>query len=1218
MTQSHRLARGGRIDRGKPLAFTFNGKPYQGYAGDTLASALLANGVHLVARSFKYHRPRGIVAAGVEEPNAVVQLGTGASTVPNARATEIALHDGLVAKSVNCWPGPEHDAFGAVQLAARFLPAGFYYKTFMWPQSFWMRYEHYIRKASGLGEAPRAGDPDVYDKINAHCDVLVVGGGPAGLAAALAAGRAGARVIVAEQADELGGSLLGSRDTIDGAPAMTWVERTLAQLRAMPEVRMLPRATVYGYHDHNFLTVAERLTDHLPPAQRLGPRERLWRVRAKQVVLATGAIERPLVFGDNDRPGVMMASAVSAYLNRWAVRPGERAVVFTNSDSAYRTALDLHDAKVPVAAVVDLRPQVRGALAERVRAAGIRVLEGSAVAAVEGGKRVKAVQVMKVAGETLAGAPERLDCDLIAVSGGWNPAVHLLAQSGGKPRFDERLACFVPAKSVQAERSAGACAGRFALGECLEGGLAAGAEAAAAAGFGDGAAPAAPVADDAPEAPLLPMWLVPARERPGRGAKQFVDQQNDVTAADILLAAREGFRSIEHVKRYTAMGFGTDQGKLGNINGMGILAQTLSQDIPTTGTTTFRPNYTPVTFGTVAGRDIGALFDPARKTALHGWHVAKGGLFENVGQWKRPWYYPKAGEDMHAAVARECRATREGVGMLDASTLGKIDVQGPDAAEFLNRVYSNAFLKLEVGRCRYGLMLKEDGMVLDDGVTARLGPDHFQMTTTTGGAAGVLSWLERWLQTEWPQLRVFLSSVTDHWATAAVVGPRSRDVLRKVCPDIDFSAEAFPFMTWREGMVAGVPARVFRISFSGELAYEVNVDANLGRHVWEALFAAGEEYGITPYGTETMHVLRAEKGYIIVGQETDGSMTPHDLGLGGMVKKKGDFIGRRSLARSDMLRADRKQLVGLLTTDGATVLPEGAQLVDRPGPERPIPMVGHVTSSYMSPALGRSIALAMVKGGLGRMGETVHALLTDGRAVPAVITRPVFLDPENARMNPPELARRPAAVSLPEPKANSPLVGLAARRGSGQGALELYERPLLAQVGLRGHAEDPAFRAAVASVTGLEPPRQPNRWLAAGELRLFWLGPDEWLIQAPAERETSLVQGLRRVLEGQHVAVAVLSGGQTVIGLRGVEAAQILAKGCTLDLHPRTLQAEDCAQTRLAKANVLLHRLPEGDGFEITVRRSFADYLWRWLADAGAAHGLEALAPPPATMARAA
>jgi sarcosine oxidase subunit alpha len=950
-------------------------------------------------------------------------------------------------------------------------------------------------------------------------------------------------------------------------------------------------------------------------------------VRAQRVILATGAIERPLVFGDNDRPGIMLASAVSAFVNRYAVRPGERAVVFTNNDGAYRTALDLADASVAVQAVIDLRPQAKGALPGMVRARGIRVLEGAAIAAVKGKKRVRGIEVMRVAGEGLTGAPERLACDLVAVSGGWNPAVHLHAQSGGKARFDETLACFVPGVPVQAECSAGACNGRFALADCLTEGFAAGAEAAARAGFGDGEVPPTPPTSGIPEEPLLPVWLVPARERPGRGTKQFVDLQNDVTAADIMLAAREGFHSVEHVKRYTALGFGTDQGKLGNINGVGILARTLGQDIPSTGTTTFRPNYTPVTFGAIAGRDLGALFDPIRKAALHQWHEEHGALFENVGQWKRPWYYPKPGETMREAVDRECLAVRNGVGIMDASTLGKIDIQGPDAAEFLNRVYTNAWSKLEVGRCRYGLMLKEDGMVFDDGVTSRLGPNHFLMTTTTGGAATVLTWLERWLQTEWPDLKVRLTSVTDHWATAAVVGPRSRDVLRKVCDDIDFSADAFPFLSWRAGTVAGVPARVFRISFSGELAYEVNVDANCGRHVWETLMAAGAEYGITPYGTETMHVLRAEKGYIIVGQDTDGSQTPHDLGMSWIVKKKGDFIGRRSLSRSDMLRADRKQLVGLLTADGAEVLPEGSQLVDAPGEAWPIPMVGHITSSYHSANLGRSIALALVKGGLKRMGETVQALLRDGRAVPAVITSPVFLDAEGTRQNPPAPpadaeARGATIVVADPPRLESPLVGsrLADRAragGSGPG-VEACERPFLGHINLRGDASDPAFVAAVAGATGAEPPTTPNTWVAAGDLRLFWLGPDEWLIVTLRERKAAVADALRRALADLHTAVTVVSGGQTVVGIGGPRAADLLAKGCTLDLHPRTFGEDRCAQTLFAKAPVLIRRLPGGQGFELVVRRSFADYLWLWLEDAAAEYGLRVREPSPESAALAA
>jgi sarcosine oxidase subunit alpha len=1018
MNENHRLPSGGRIDRRKPRQFTFNGRRYEGHAGDTLASALLANGVSVVARSWKYHRPRGIVGSGVEEPNAIVQLETGAHTVPNARATEVALYDGLVASSVNAWPSVDFDLMALSGLFSRYLPAGFYYKTFMWPRSLWMTYERYIRRASGLGAAPAEPDPDVYDKHNAHCDVLVVGGGPAGLAAALAAGRAGARVILADEQAEFGGSLLSVRDTlvdsadatlreatagvaIDGAPPMAWVGRTLAALRAMPEVRLLPHSTVFGYHDHNFLTIDERRSDHLPPAQRHGARERVWRVRAKRVVLATGAIERPLVFANNDRPGVMLASAVSSYLNRYGVRIAQRAVVFTNNDSAYRTALDLAAAGVAVAAVVDVRRAPQAELAERARKAGIAVIPNAAVVDVEGVKRVRAVKVMPLApqGGGVAGPSTDIECDLLAVSGGWSPAVHLHAQSGGRPRYAEGMGCFVPGVSVQAERSAGACNGSYALGECLAEGAAAGAEAARLADCGDGAMHPTPQVDDVAEEPILPFWRVPSGKAIGRGAKQFVDLQNDVTAADIALAAREGYRSIEHVKRYTALGFGTEQGKLGNINGMAILAQALGNDIASTGTTTFRPNYTPVTFGAIAGRDLGERFEPVRRTALHPWHEAQGALFENVGQWKRPWYFPRDGESLAQAVKRECLAARSGVGIMDASTLGKIDIRGRDAVKLLDWVYTNTWDKLGVGRCKYGIMLDENGMVMDDGVTTRLGDEHFLMTTTTGGAARVMAWLERWLQTEWPTLEVYLTSVTDHWATLAVAGPKSREVVQAVCEGIDFSPSAFPFMSCREGSAAGVPARVMRISFSGELAFEVNVCANEARHVWEALMAAGAAHGITPYGTETMHVLRAEKGFVIVGQDTDGSMTPVDLGMDWIIAKGKDFIGRRSLARWDMVREDRKQLVGLLTRDPTVVLPEGGQIVADASAPVPVPMLGHVTSSYYSPALGRSIALALVKGGRKRMGEMVEIPGVKGRRIRAVIASPVFVDPEGARQH---------------------------------------------------------------------------------------------------------------------------------------------------------------------------------------------------------------------------
>jgi len=998
MTQPDRLARGGRIQRRESVEFTFNGKRYRGYKGDTLASALLANGVRLVGRSFKYHRPRGIMSAGVEEPNAIVQLNEGARTVPNARATQVEIYPGLTARSVNCWPSPERDLMSVNGWVSRFMPAGFYYKTFMWPAKLWMHYEHVIRKAAGLGHSPTEPDPDYYDKLNAHCEVLVVGGGPAGLAAALAAARAGARVILADEQQELGGSLLSSTDQIDGEPASEWLYRTRQELENHPEVTLLPRSTVFGYYDHNFLAIAERRADHLPPGSHRGSRERLWRVRAQQVVLATGAIERPLLFPNNDRPGVMLASAVNTYVRRYAVAPGKRAVVFTNNDSAYHTALALHEANIPVQ-VVDVRAEADGELPQRARDLGIRVLTGHVVVDVQYGPAMDGVRVQARDGASgVRGPVQGIGCDLLAVSGGWSPVVHLHAQSGARPVWDEAQACFVPGKSVQAERSAGACAGTFSLAGTLAQGLRAGAMAAHLTGHCDGIGPPAPPVREYPERPLEPCWLVPGPD-PARGPKRFLDMQNDTHAADIQLAVREGFRNVEHVKRYTLMGFGTDQGKTGNINGMAVLAGALGQSIPATGTTTFRPAYTPVTFGTLAGRDLGELFDPVRKTALHAWHEAHGARFEDVGQWKRPWYYPRGNEDLHAAVSRECLAVRNGVGVLDASTLGKIDIRGPDAAKFLNLVYTNAWTKLGVGRCRYGLMLGEDGMVMDDGVTTRLAENHFVMTTTTGGAARVLTWLEQWLQTEWTDLKVYLTSVTDHWATVSVAGPNSREVVAAVCQGIDFSPEAFPFMSYREGSAAGVGARVMRISFTGELSYEINVPANHARHVWEAVMAAGEPHGITPYGTETMHVLRAEKGFIIVGQETDGSVNPEDLGMSWILGKK-EFLGKRGLQRADNLRADRKQLVGLLTVNPQSVLPEGGQIVEQreAGPP-PVPMLGHVTSSYWSATLNRAIALALVKNGRARHGDTVYISRPDGPPIPATIGEPMFYDPEGSRQH---------------------------------------------------------------------------------------------------------------------------------------------------------------------------------------------------------------------------
>jgi len=1002
--QPHRLPEGGRIDRSKVLRFTFNGKPYEGFEGDTLASALLANGVEVVGRSFKYRRPRGISGHGAEEPNATVQLGSGADALPGLPATQIELFEGLEAASVTGWPTVELDLTRIIGALGRLLPPGFYYKTFMWPRKLWMTYERFIRKGAGLGRVPAVADPNSYDTFNQHCDVLVVGAGPAGLAAARAASSAGARVIVADEQGEFGGTLLAETSTVDGLPAGDWVEATVVALAASDNVEMLPRSTVFGYNDQNFLTILERRTDHLSQSQPHTTRQRLHRVRATQVVLATGAIERPLVFGNNDLPGVMQAASVATYLNRFGVAPGKRLVLMTTNDYAYRTAIDWHRAGREVVAVVDTRANPAGGWVDAAKQAGITVIGGHGVIEARGRKHVNGAVIapLDAAGVTVTGAARRLDCDLIASSGGWSPAVHLSSHTGAKPRWSDEVVGFVAGESRQELRSAGAVNGTWRLAGCFEEGAAAGAEAARLASFEppDGSINV-PAVEELAEAQQQALFLVPHVKPASRAPKQFVDMQLDVTAASIEVAASEGYQSVEHLKRYTALGLGTDQGKLGNINGLAILARTLGQSIPETGTTVFRPPYTPVTIGAIAGRDVGARFDPERYTAMHRWHEEHGAEWENVGQWKRPWYYPQGGESLHDAVNRECLAVRNSVGIMDASTLGKIDIQGPDAAEFINRIYTNAFLKLAPGKCRYGLMLKEDGMIFDDGVTACLGENHYLMTTTTGGAAAVFAWLERWHQTEWPELKVYFTSVTDHWATAAVVGPESRKVVEKVCGGIDLSRDSFKFMDWRAGTAAGVPARVFRISFSGELAFEVNVPAHYGRHVWEALMDAGAAFNITPYGTETMHVLRAEKGFIIVGQDTDGSRTPADMNMDWIVGKNKtfSFIGRRSLQREDCLRPDRKQFVGLETLEPETVIPEGSQIVNDPDQPLPMDMQGHVTSSYYSANLGRSIALAVVKGGLDRIGEVVHCPMADGRAIAARITGSVFYDPDGERQH---------------------------------------------------------------------------------------------------------------------------------------------------------------------------------------------------------------------------
>ena len=1000
MTQPFRLPRGGQIDREQVLYFRFDGRQYEGHPGDTLASALLANGVRLVGRSFKYHRPRGILSAGPEEPSALVQLETGTFTEPNRRATEIALYDGLSATSQHAWPNLNADIGAFVGGIAPLLPAGFYYKTFMQPGALWRPlWEPLLRHMAGFGRAPQEPDPSRYDKHHTHCDVLVVGGGPAGLAAALAAGQSGARVILADSDIAFGGALLRRPYRVGNQDGYAWAAAAIAELATMPEVRLLSGTTVLGYYDDNYLIAAERVGEGLGPAASPGlPHQRLWHIRARQVVLATGAQERPLVFADNDRPGIMLASAVETYVRRYAVGPGRRAVLFANNDDAYAAAAALVEAGVPVAAIVD--PRDAPGLAALRSVEPIPILAGCAVTATDGRGMLRRVRIQPLGrggGRSIA-----ISCDLLAVSGGWNPVLNLYAQAQGRVHYDEALTAFVPDDSEAAAECAGAARGRFGLGECLSEGAAAGARAAMLCGFGPlgpgGEAPLMPEVEDEEEAASGPLSLLGS---PWAARRGFVDLHNDVTAADIALAAREGFEAIEHVKRYTTLGMGTDQGKTGNIPGLALLAATTGRGIGETGTTTFRPPYVPVAYGLLAGRERGMLADPVRVTPTHDWHVAAGAVFEDVGQWKRPRYYPRPGEDMAAAVQRECLAARDRVALLDASTLGKIEVSGPDAGRFLDRIYTNRWQRLPVGHCHYGVMCRDDGMVFDDGVGTRLAQDRFFLTTTTGNAAAVLDWLEEWLQTEWPDLQVFCASVTEQWANATLVGPRAREVLTLLAPGLALDRAAFPFMRMRDAEIAGIPARIFRISFSGELSYEINVPADYGLALWQQMIAVGEPYGIRPYGTEAMHVLRAEKGYIIVGQETDGSVTPPDLGFGALVSRdpndpNREFLGRRSLARRDTARADRKQLVGLLPENPQEVLPEGAQLTATAYTTPPVPMIGHVTSSYFGARIGRSFALALVENGRARHGEPVWAPLP-GRVVPARICPPVFYDPQGAR-----------------------------------------------------------------------------------------------------------------------------------------------------------------------------------------------------------------------------
>ncbi len=978
----NRIPGKGRLSPAKTVSFTWDGRPLGALEGDTLASALIANGIHLAGRSFKYHRPRGILAGGAEEPNALATISRDAvRTEPNVRASVQEVFDGMMAKSQNRWPSLTFDAGAVNDLLGRFFPAGFYYKTFMWPKSFWKHvYEPIIRQAAGLGSAPKEADPDHYANRFEHCDVLVVGGGAAGIVAAMGAARAGKKVILCDENPGFGGHLRADcSSTIGGLPAFDWAMAQMDQLANMPNVTLLPRTTAFGYYSQNMVTLAQRVTDHLDrPAPEL-PRERLWQVRAGKVIAATGAIERHLVFADNDRPGIMLASAAQLFLNQHGVTPGRKIGVYSACDSAWQVAFDLRQAGVEIVAIVDSRKDVSSALLAQANELSIPVKTGSAVTATSGRLRVKSMTVETLEGE----GGTRLEIDCLLMSGGWTPSVHLFSQSRGKLEWDEAGGRFLPGIGADECISVGASNGTLTLAEAIG-------QAARATG---GPAP------ECDEQVTMAGFMLGS----GKGAgpkdfvKAFVDYQNDVTAKDIRLAVKEGFRSIEHVKRYTTTGMASDQGKLSNLHSLAIAADALGTAIPAVGHTTFRSPFTPVTFGTIVNHAKGELFDVTRRTPTHAWAQRNGAVFEDVGQWKRAWYFPRTGETMHDAVNRECLAVRNAAGIFDASTLGKIEVVGPDAVKFMNIMYTNPWDKLEPGRCRYGIMLREDGFIYDDGVIGRLADDRFHVTTTTGGAARVMNMMEDYLQTEFPQWKVWLTSISEQWSVIAVQGPKAREIIEPLVGGIDL--DAMPHMSIREGTFCGVPTRLMRVSFTGEAGYEINVPADHGLAVWEEICKRGAPLGLTPYGTEAMHILRAEKGFIIVGQDTDGTVTPDDAGVAWAIgKTKQDFVGIRGLKRPDLVAKGRRQLVGLKTIDPNIVLEEGAQIVADPAAPIPMPMIGFVTSSYWSANCGRSIALGLIEDGREKLGETLHVPMPNG-SIAVEVTASVFFDEEGGRVN---------------------------------------------------------------------------------------------------------------------------------------------------------------------------------------------------------------------------